>query len=164
MKRLALIMGVMLTVMTAVAKDIKTFKVTPNPKMNCENCENKIKKNLRFEKGVKDISTDLASQTITISYDADKTSESKLTTALSKIGYSVTKAGESGCCGAKAGGCKMSSGTTASCCKQKADGAAKGGCCGASKTAKDSKKGNGKKVAKKAKSKVDGTTGATAVK
>lgn len=47
---------------------------TTSPQMHCENCENKIKGNLRFEKGVKKIVTDIDSQTVTVTYDADKTS------------------------------------------------------------------------------------------
>lgn len=43
--------------------------------MHCENCENKIKGNLRFEKGIKEIVTHIDAQTVTIKYDADKTSE-----------------------------------------------------------------------------------------
>ena len=31
------------------AKDIKTVVLTTNPQMHCENCEKKIKDNIRFE-------------------------------------------------------------------------------------------------------------------
>lgn len=81
----------LLSATAALAKDIKTFCVTTTPQMHCANCENKIKNNLRFEKGVKDIATDIPSQTVTVSYDSDKTNEANLTAAFGKIGYQVTK-------------------------------------------------------------------------
>lgn len=84
------IAALVLAVSTLCAKDLKTVVFSPNPPMSCQNCENKIKGNIRFEKGVKDIQTDLESQQIIITYDADKTTEEKLADALDKIGYEVT--------------------------------------------------------------------------
>ena len=54
-----------------MAKDIRTavFKVS---QMHCENCERKVKNNIKFEKGVKDFSTDLKTKTVSITYDAEK--------------------------------------------------------------------------------------------
>ena len=43
---------------TAFGKDIKTVVFRTTPEMHCNNCETKIKNNLRFEKGVKEIVTD----------------------------------------------------------------------------------------------------------
>ena len=60
------------------AKDIKTVVFTTTPQMHCENCENKIKNNLRFEKGVKEITTSVDNQTVTVKYDADKTTPDKI--------------------------------------------------------------------------------------
>lgn len=42
---------------TAFGKDIKTVVFKTTPEMHCNNCETKIKNNLRFEKGVKEIVT-----------------------------------------------------------------------------------------------------------
>ncbi len=56
-----------------MAKDIKTVMLTTNPEMHCNNCEKKIKENIRFEKGIKSIKTNLKDKTVTIEYDADKT-------------------------------------------------------------------------------------------
>ena len=39
------------------AKDIRTVVLTTAPQMHCENCENRIKSNIRFEKGIKEIVT-----------------------------------------------------------------------------------------------------------
>ena len=55
------------------AKDIKTVVLTTNPQMHCANCEKKIKDNIRFEKGIKSIKTNLYDKTVIIEYDADKT-------------------------------------------------------------------------------------------
>ena len=76
-----------LFVITTMAKDIKTVVFTTQPQMHCENCENKIKGNLRFEKGVKKIETNIERQEVVITYDADKTTEEKLKAAFEKIGY-----------------------------------------------------------------------------
>lgn len=69
------------------AKDIKTVVFTVDPQMHCENCEKKIKNNIRFEKGIKKIETDREKQTVTIDYDADKTSPEKIAEGFKKIGY-----------------------------------------------------------------------------
>lgn len=92
--------------MSIYAKDIKQMVVTTSPKMSCQNCENKIKGNLRFEKGVKKVETSLAHQTVTVTYDADKTDEAKIAKAFEKLNYKVSKAGEcseekSSCSGCK---------------------------------------------------------------
>lgn len=75
--------------MTSFAKDIKTVVFTTNPQMHCENCENKIKNNLRFEKGVKSIETSIEKQTVTVRYDADKTTVENLLKGFSKFGYAA---------------------------------------------------------------------------
>ena len=40
-----------------VFREIKTVFFTTTPQMHCVACENKIKNNLRFEKGIKSIET-----------------------------------------------------------------------------------------------------------
>ena len=61
----------LLSVAAVMAKDIRVvvFKVT---QMHCENCEKKVKDNMRFEKGLKDVSTVVKDRTVTITYDAEK--------------------------------------------------------------------------------------------
>ena len=87
MKKLILLTAMLLTLTVGFAKDIKTVVMTTTPQMHCESCENKIKGNLRFEKGVKKIETSIPDQTVTIEYDADKTSVEKLIEAFKKFGY-----------------------------------------------------------------------------
>lgn len=89
MKRLLMALAVAMSTATMMAKDIKTVIFTTEPQMHCENCEMKIKKNVRFAKGVKLIATSIPDQTVTISYDADKTSPEQLVAAFKKIGYEV---------------------------------------------------------------------------
>ena len=69
------------------SKDLRVLVMTPTPQMHCENCENKIKKNLRFEKGVVKIETSVKEQTVAVTYDATKTDVKALQAAMKKIGY-----------------------------------------------------------------------------
>ncbi|MBP5688659.1 MAG: heavy-metal-associated domain-containing protein [Muribaculaceae bacterium] len=87
MKKTILLAALLMTMTTGFAKDIKTLVVTTTPQMHCENCESKIKGNLRFEKGVKNIETSISNQTVTIEYDADKSSAENLMEAFKKFGY-----------------------------------------------------------------------------
>lgn len=96
MKKLILLLPMIMVALLGQAKDLKTLRVTTEPQMSCSNCENKIKKNIRFEKGVHQISTDLKGQVVTIEYDADKTDEDKIIKAFEKIKYKAVKL-EEGC-------------------------------------------------------------------
>lgn len=88
MKRiLSLLIILLTTVSMAAAKDIKTLVVTTTPQMHCNGCETKIKNSLRFEKGIKDIRTNLDEQTVTIKFDADKIKEERIYAVLEKAGY-----------------------------------------------------------------------------
>ena len=91
MKKTLLLGAMMLTAAVGMAKDIKTVVVTTSPEMHCESCENKIKSNLRFEKGIKSIKTDLKTKTVTIQYDADKTNVQNLIKGFKKIKYEATE-------------------------------------------------------------------------
>ena len=65
--------------------------------LHCENCVKKVQENIAFEKGVKDLKVSLEDQTVAIKYDASKTSEATLKTAIETLGYPVSgKAGEAG--------------------------------------------------------------------
>lgn len=89
MKKFILACGAALLAFSAYAKDIQELVLTTNPPMHCENCENKIKGNLRFEKGVKKITTNVADQRVVIEYDADKTNPEQIEKGFEKIGYQV---------------------------------------------------------------------------
>ncbi|MBR1840126.1 MAG: cation transporter [Prevotella sp.] len=96
MKRQVIIMVALMVSAASMAEDIKTALFTTVPQMHCENCEDAIKKNIRFEKGVKEIKTDIDTQTVTITYDADKTSPEKIIEGFKRIKYDARqlKSGE----------------------------------------------------------------------
>ena len=54
------------------------------------------KKNISFEKGVKDLHVCLEDQIVSIKYDASKTSEETLKAAIEKLGYPVNGKAEHG--------------------------------------------------------------------
>ena len=90
MKKLMLVFAMLLSVIAASAKNIKIVVFTTNPIMHCESCENKIKGNLRFVKGVKEIETNVEKQRVTVKFDEDKTNVYKLQKAFSKFGYEAS--------------------------------------------------------------------------
>lgn len=87
MKKVLVLSAMMLTAVVGLAKDIKTVVVTTDPQMHCASCENKIKGNLRFEKGVKTIDCNIPDQRVTITYDADKTNAESIIKSFEKFGY-----------------------------------------------------------------------------
>jgi len=91
MKKSVLVCAMMLTAVVSMAKDIKTVVVTTQPQMHCESCEKKIKGNLRFEKGVKQIECNIEGQRIVITYDADKTNSEAIIKSFDKFGYKATE-------------------------------------------------------------------------
>ena len=91
MKKVLVLGAMMLTAVVGLAKDIKTLVVTTQPQMHCESCENKIKGNLRFEKGVKQIECNIDEQRVTITYDADKTKPEVIIQSFEKFGYKATE-------------------------------------------------------------------------
>ena len=74
-------------VLLAAGKGLRVLVMTPTPQMHCESCENKIKKNLRFEKGVVKIETSVEAQTVTVTYNPAKTNVENIQAAMKKIGY-----------------------------------------------------------------------------
>lgn len=87
----ALFLAMVLSVsLAAFAGDVVTAVFTVNPAMSCGNCENKIKSNLRYEKGVKEILPSVKAQTVVVKYDSGQTCPEKLIQAFKKIGYEAT--------------------------------------------------------------------------
>ena len=81
-------LAILLNVTHVMAKDLRVviFKVE---QLCCEKCEAKIKKNIPFEKGVKRLKCDIPTQTVTITYDADKTNIEKLQKGFAKFEYTA---------------------------------------------------------------------------
>ena len=91
MKKFVVLSAMMLTAVVGMAKDLKTLVVTTVPQMHCASCENKIKGNLRFEKGVKQIECDIPKQMVTITYDVEKTNPEAIMKSFTKFGYKATE-------------------------------------------------------------------------
>lgn len=85
-------------------KKAEIKEVVFNVGLHCENCVKKVTENISFEKGVKDLKVSLEDQTVTVKFDAAKTSEETLSAAIQKLGYPVSA---KACCGDqhKAGKC-----------------------------------------------------------
>lgn len=82
------ILATLIALMMGLAGDnLRVLVVTPTPEMHCESCENKIKGNMRFEKGVKKIETNLERQEVSITYDSKKNNVEGLQSAMKRIGY-----------------------------------------------------------------------------
>ena len=97
MKRLVIfllaIMPMAFCLSTAQAKPNKQ-KVVLYVDLHCQDCCNKILKNIPFDKdlknGVKDLVFDLEAKTVTVTYDANKTNVPTLQKAFAKIGKPAT--------------------------------------------------------------------------
>ena len=78
---------------TAEAKPNKQ-KVVLYVDLHCQDCCNKILKNIPFDKdlknGVKDLVFDLEAKTVTVTYDANKTDVPAIQKAFAKIGKPAT--------------------------------------------------------------------------
>ena len=152
MKKIMTVTAMLVFAISMFAKDIKTVVFTTLPQMHCENCENKIKGNLRFEKGIKQITTSVPDQKVTIEYDADKTTPENIAKGFAKIGYEATvvtgEAKKKGCSGSS----KKADATKGSCCKKNGE-KKEGSCC---KKNGEKKEGN---CCKKAEVKKEGCGG-----
>lgn len=68
-------------------KQVET--VVFNVKMNCMSCVAKVKKNIPFERGVKDLKVDFDTQKVAITYKMKKTDIEKLKKAIEKLDITV---------------------------------------------------------------------------
>lgn len=93
MKRHIIMMALAIaSVATAQAKnETDTLNITTTPQMHCEGCENKIKREIRFVKGVKDIKTSVEEQRVTIIYNKAKATYEDFVKAFGKIGYTISR-------------------------------------------------------------------------
>ena len=90
MKKLILLAFALFLAVLTQAQTIKEVVFATEPDIHCESCVNKIKNNLRFEKGVKAINPDLQTKLVTIQYDSEKTNPENLIKAFAKIKYKAT--------------------------------------------------------------------------
>ena len=59
--------------------------------MQCQNCVNRIEKQVSFEKGVKDLDVNLNNKTVKVTFDSLKTNVRTLKTSIEKLGYEVNE-------------------------------------------------------------------------
>ena len=76
---------------TSADTSADTLVVTTQPQMHCQNCEKKIKSNIRFVKGTKKIDTSVENQKVTIVFDSKKAKYDDYVEAFKKIGYEIKK-------------------------------------------------------------------------
>ena len=94
MKKYFLLLTMAITVVSVSAKKTivaDTLYVTTIPQMHCDNCDNKIEKNIRFVKGVKEIKTSVSKQKVTIVYQQAKATYDDFVKAFAKIGYKIER-------------------------------------------------------------------------
>jgi len=68
-------------------KDKSVETVTILTTAECEQCKERIEKNMAYEKGVKYVSLDLETKKLTVKFRKDKTDIDKIRKAISDIGY-----------------------------------------------------------------------------
>lgn len=73
--------------MQAQDKNSKTEKVEIKTSAICDQCKERIEKNMAFEKGVTAVSLDSETKILMVEFKKGKTDKEKLKKAVSKIGY-----------------------------------------------------------------------------
>ena len=68
-------------------KNKKEEQIVFSVSMDCHNCEQKVMKNIPYERGVKDLNTNLENKLVTIRYKTKKTNKDNLKKAIEKLGF-----------------------------------------------------------------------------
>ena len=93
----------------AAKQDTKISEVILSTEMHCQNCADKVAKQLAYTKGVIDVQANHEKNAVYIKYRNDRTDTEKLIASLKEIGYTATvyNAGHqcphAACCGNHAG-------------------------------------------------------------
>jgi len=98
MKRVILLVVMSLLTVTYLSaqkvekvKKAKTETVVYSVDMDCEGCLNKIKKELTFAKGVKELHLSLENQIVAVKFDPSKTDKEKLAGTIKQLGHTATE-------------------------------------------------------------------------
>lgn len=67
-----------------------TLVFAVEPAIADRDCENNIRTNIRFERGVSDVITDRGAGTVTVTFDSVKVSPARLVETFGAIGYKAT--------------------------------------------------------------------------
>lgn len=100
---IAAIMALPFASFDASAQKKNLQEVTFSCNLHCNNCVNKVKENISYERGVKDLKVSLDEQSIYVKFDPSKTSVEILQKAIGKLGYEASPATPGQC---KEGQCK----------------------------------------------------------
>ena len=73
--------------LNAQEKETKVDTISIKTSAICNDCKERLEHDMAFEKGVKSVELDLDTKVLTITYKENKTTEEKLKTAVTKIGY-----------------------------------------------------------------------------
>jgi periplasmic mercuric ion binding protein len=86
---ITLLMAIMLVIAPVLSQKKRANRETVvfHVAMDCHNCQQKIEKNMAFERGVKALDVSLQKQTVQITYDTRRTTNEKLQEAIKKLGY-----------------------------------------------------------------------------
>jgi copper chaperone CopZ len=110
-------------------KDAKISEVKLAVNVHCDNCKQKIEKNIPFDKGIKDVAVSINDKMVTVAYDNTKTDVEKIKESFKKLGYEAeivkeqcATAKATGSCCSNAVQCKAketaAEKTTSSCCSK----------------------------------------------
>lgn len=93
MQHTYLLLAVIAILNTGVAHAAKKqyAKAVFHVEIHCDACEKKIQENIAFEKGLKDLTIDRQTETVTITWDPQKTDTATLKLAFEKIKKPVSK-------------------------------------------------------------------------
>lgn len=98
MKKANILAGLVLTVAFLFAGSVSVNaetgsekKVTFSSNMNCAACQGKVETSLKDLAGVVSYKADLTSNTVTVEFDSEKTSEDKIKSAINEAGFKADK-------------------------------------------------------------------------
>ena len=74
----------------AQAQTEKRKTVTFIVKMHCMSCQQKVERNIAYEKGVLDLKANFRDSTVIVTFNPARTDEKKLIEALKKLGFDAT--------------------------------------------------------------------------
>ena len=94
MKIVKIILVGVLFLTASKAVSAQTVKKTNNEaevvflvSVDCHSCEQKVMRSIPFERGVRDVSTNLEKRLVTVKYQPNRTDVAKLKRAIEKLGF-----------------------------------------------------------------------------
>ena len=81
------LMGIQTVSAQAKKEATKDGSVVFKVNVDCHSCEQKIKKNIPFERGVRNVTVNLEKQQVAIEFQPNRTNKDKLKQAIVKLGF-----------------------------------------------------------------------------